>query len=62
VFNTTTANSGTELVYYDSVNLGIAVDSRKGLMVPVVRNAQTKGVDEIAAAVDDLAGRCVPAA
>ncbi|MCO4252150.1 dihydrolipoamide acetyltransferase family protein [Pseudarthrobacter raffinosi] len=57
VFNTTTANSGTELVYHESVNLGIAVDSPKGLMVPVVRDAQTKGVDEIATAVDDLAGR-----
>lgn len=57
VFNTTTTNSGTELVYHDSINLGIAVDSPKGLMVPVIRDTQTKGIDEIAAAVGDLAGR-----
>jgi 2-oxoglutarate dehydrogenase E2 component (dihydrolipoamide succinyltransferase) len=57
VFNTTTTDAGTELIYHESINLGIAVDSPKGLMVPVVRDTQTKGVDEIAAAVEDLAGR-----
>lgn len=57
VFNTTAENGGTELIYHDSVNLGIAVDSPKGLMVPVIQDAQTKGIDGIAAAVEDLAGR-----
>lgn len=57
VFNTTTTNGGKGIIYHDSINLGIAVDSAKGLMVPVIRGTQAKGVDEIAVAVDDLAGR-----
>jgi 2-oxoglutarate dehydrogenase E2 component (dihydrolipoamide succinyltransferase) len=57
VFNTTVTDDGSELVYHESINLGVAVDSPKGLMVPVVRDTQTKSVDEIAATVEDLASR-----
>lgn len=51
VFNTTVNGRGTELVYSEAVNLGIAVDSSMGLLVPVIRNSQDKTVDEISSAI-----------
>lgn len=56
-FNTTINDEGTELTYHTAVNLGIAVDSPRGLMVPVIRNAQHKSVDEMSAAIQDIAER-----
>jgi 2-oxoglutarate dehydrogenase E2 component (dihydrolipoamide succinyltransferase) len=48
---------GDELVLHDSVHLGIAVALEKGLIVPVIRDAQRLGVEGIAAEVGDLAER-----
>lgn len=45
----------TEITLHRDVHLGIAVDSPKGLMVPVVRDAQNMGVAEIAVAIAELA-------
>jgi pyruvate dehydrogenase E2 component (dihydrolipoamide acetyltransferase) len=39
------------------VNIGVAVAIEDGLVVPVVRFADTKGLSQIAAEVKDLAGR-----
>lgn len=39
------------------VNIGIAVDTDEGLVVPVIRNADNLTIRGIARAVDDLAGR-----
>jgi len=39
------------------VHIGIAVDTAHGLMVPVVRDADRKGVWQIAAEITDLAAR-----
>ena len=47
----------TALIRWDTVHLGVAVDSPGGLVVPVVRDAQHLGVRELAAAVKDLAER-----
>lgn len=41
----------------DSVHLGIAVDAPKGLMVPVVRDAQRLPIGELSATLADLAAR-----
>jgi pyruvate dehydrogenase E2 component (dihydrolipoamide acetyltransferase) len=46
-----------ELVRYQYVNLGIAMDTDNGLIVPVVREVQAKGILEIAADLADLAER-----
>ncbi|MEU9336587.1 2-oxo acid dehydrogenase subunit E2 [Streptomyces sp. NPDC048290] len=45
------------ITYFDSENIGIAVDTEKGLMTPVVRNAGDLTVAGIARAVHDLADR-----
>ncbi|MGW4477990.1 2-oxo acid dehydrogenase subunit E2 [Rhodococcus triatomae] len=46
-----------QLIRWSTVNLGVAVDSPDGLMVPVIRDAQTLGVDRIAERIADLARR-----
>ncbi len=38
-----------ELIISEAVNIGVAVDTSKGLMVPVIRNADRKGMAEISA-------------
>lgn len=44
-------------VVYKDVNIGVAVDSPDGLVVPVVRRADELGVRGIVRAIDELAGR-----
>lgn len=46
---------GEEIVNPQYVDVGIAVQTPKGLMVPVVRNAESKSVAEIEAEIKDLA-------
>lgn len=45
----------TEITFHDAVNLGIAVDSPKGLMVPVIRDAQYMTVARLATAIASAA-------
>ncbi len=46
---------GESLVYHDYVDISIAVSSPKGLVVPVIRNAESLSMAEIEKAVVDLA-------
>ena len=46
---------GNEIVYHDYADVGIAVSSPKGLMVPVIRNAEQMGLAEIESEVKRLA-------
>jgi 2-oxoglutarate dehydrogenase E2 component (dihydrolipoamide succinyltransferase) len=46
---------GQEMVYHDYCDIGIAVSSPKGLMVPVVRNAEQMSLAEIEAEIKRLA-------
>lgn len=46
---------GDEVVSFNYVDVGIAVQSPKGLMVPVVRNAESKSVIEIEKDIKSLA-------
>lgn len=46
---------GNEIVYYDYADIGIAVSSPKGLMVPVVRNAEQMSLAEIEKEIKRLA-------
>ncbi len=46
---------GNEIVYHDYADIGIAVSSPKGLMVPVVRNAEQMSLAEIEAEIKRLA-------
>ena len=57
VFNASLSPDATRLVLKDYVHIGIAVDTEHGLMVPVIRDADTLGLWEIAGAIADLAAR-----
>jgi len=46
---------GNEIVYHDYADIGIAVSSPKGLMVPVVRNAEQMSLAEIESDIKRLA-------
>ena len=51
------AIDGDEIVWHDSIDMGIAISSPRGLVVPVLRNAQQKTAAEIEAAIADFAHR-----
>ncbi|MCG7279390.1 2-oxoglutarate dehydrogenase, E2 component, dihydrolipoamide succinyltransferase [Corynebacterium imitans] len=46
-----------EITYHEDVNIGIAVDTPQGLLVPVIKKAQDLNLAEIAKAIVDLADR-----
>ncbi|MBL4708100.1 MAG: 2-oxoglutarate dehydrogenase complex dihydrolipoyllysine-residue succinyltransferase, partial [Flavobacteriales bacterium] len=46
---------GNEIIFHDYADIGIAVSSPKGLMVPVVRNAEQMSLAEIEADIKRLA-------
>jgi 2-oxoglutarate dehydrogenase E2 component (dihydrolipoamide succinyltransferase) len=46
-----------QIVYHDYCDIGIAVSSPKGLMVPVLRNAETMSLAQIESEIKDLAGK-----
>jgi 2-oxoisovalerate dehydrogenase E2 component (dihydrolipoyl transacylase) len=41
------SDDGTELIEFAGVNLGVATDTPRGLMVPVVRNAHTMSIADL---------------
>jgi len=48
---------GSNVIYHNEINIGIAVALEGGLIVPVIRNADEKNVLELQRAIVDLAGR-----
>ncbi len=46
-----------QVVYHDAEHLGVAVDTERGLMVPVIRNAGDLNIGGLARKIADLAGR-----
>ena len=47
-FNSVMSPEGDRVIFRDYVNVGIAVDTPKGLLVPVIRDTDLKGIGEIA--------------
>lgn len=45
---------GKELVLWEEANIGIAIDTPRGLVVPVVRNVQDKSVAALSAEIEAL--------
>jgi 2-oxoglutarate dehydrogenase E2 component (dihydrolipoamide succinyltransferase) len=48
---------GDELVFHDYVDIGIAVSAPKGLMVPIIRNAESMSLAEIESTILALAAK-----
>ena len=49
--------AGDAITQHDAVHVGLAVDTERGLLVPVVRDAQAKSVQQIAAESSRLIGQ-----
>ncbi|MBX7057699.1 MAG: 2-oxo acid dehydrogenase subunit E2 [Leptospirales bacterium] len=56
-FNACLDLQNDEIVYKDYVHIGVAVDTERGLLVPVIRNVDQKGVLEISRELNELAER-----
>lgn len=54
-FNSSLENSGEALIQKHYINIGVAVDTDNGLVVPVLRDVDKKGIVEIAREVGELA-------
>jgi len=48
---------GDSVVYHKDINIGVAVALEGGLIVPVIKHADTRDLPDVSAAIADLAGR-----
>jgi 2-oxoglutarate dehydrogenase E2 component (dihydrolipoamide succinyltransferase) len=48
---------GTDLIYHNYADVGVAVSTPRGLVVPVIRNAESMGLAQIESKIIELAGR-----
>jgi pyruvate dehydrogenase E2 component (dihydrolipoamide acetyltransferase) len=55
--NATVDPENEQLIYKDYVNVGIAVDTDRGLVVPVMHNTDRMGVPEITRGLAEMAGK-----
>ncbi len=55
IFNSSLDEATEELVYKKYFNLGVAVDSEAGLIVPVLKDADKKGIADLSKELGDLA-------
>ncbi len=53
-FNASLDLAADELIFKKYVHIGIAVDTDRGLLVPVIRNADTKNIIELASEIGQL--------
>ena len=56
-FNASIDAERGELVFKKYVNVGVAVDTDRGLLVPVIRNADRKNITEISVEINSLAAK-----
>jgi pyruvate dehydrogenase E2 component (dihydrolipoyllysine-residue acetyltransferase) len=56
-FNASIDPANEQMVYKDYVHIGLAVDTPRGLLVPVIRDVQDKGIIDLAVAIGDAAQR-----
>lgn len=65
-FNTSLSPDGKELIYKKYFNIGIAVDTPNGLVVPVIKDADQKSVFELSSEMSEISkkardGKLMPA-
>ena len=56
-FNSSLSQDGRKLIRKNYYNIGVAVDTPTGLMVPVVREVDSKGIRELAVELADISSR-----
>jgi pyruvate dehydrogenase E2 component (dihydrolipoamide acetyltransferase) len=55
IVNASVSDDGAEIIYKEYVNIGVAVDTERGLVVPVLRDADRKNIPQIARELSQLA-------
>ncbi len=48
---------GNEVIYHNSINMGIAVDNKNGLIVPVIKKTEDKGLNQLSEEVNILVNK-----
>ncbi len=56
IVNASVDMESNQVIYKEYVHIGIAVDTERGLVVPVLRDADRKSISQIASEIDELAG------
>lgn len=54
-FNASVDMKNEEIIYKEYVNIGVAVDTDRGLLVPVIRDADKKSITELSIELNELA-------
>lgn len=54
MLNATVTSDVTEMIYHGQHNIGVAMDTPKGLIVPVIKGVQSKSVVDIAIELSQL--------
>ena len=54
IFNSSLESSGTSVLVNQFFNIGFAVDTPEGLVVPVIKEADKKGLRQISSEISDL--------
>jgi pyruvate dehydrogenase E2 component (dihydrolipoamide acetyltransferase) len=57
VFNSSLDTAAAEIIFKEYYNIGLAVDTDQGLIVPVIKNADKKSLADISREVNDLAAK-----
>ncbi len=57
IFNASFDHEKEEIIYKDFINIGIAVDTENGLIVPNIKDADRKSIFELAKSIDELANK-----
>ncbi|MEQ9618670.1 MAG: dihydrolipoamide acetyltransferase family protein [Deltaproteobacteria bacterium] len=53
-FNATVDMENEEIIYKKYINIGVAVDTDRGLLVPVIRDADKKNIEELSVDLSEL--------
>ena len=56
-FNASLDIENQEIIYKDYINIGVAVDTDRGLLVPVIRDADRKSIVQLSIELNDLASK-----
>jgi pyruvate dehydrogenase E2 component (dihydrolipoamide acetyltransferase) len=56
LLNASVDTESNSIIYKEYINIGVAVDTDRGLVVPVLRDADRKSISQIAGEIEELAG------
>jgi pyruvate dehydrogenase E2 component (dihydrolipoamide acetyltransferase) len=57
VFNSSLDIENQEIIFKEYINIGVAVDTDRGLLVPVIRDADRKSIVQLSIELNDLASK-----